>query len=102
MPFGVKSGSPTYQKAITKAFWEYIDVLMKIFLDDFIVFSDLSTHLEKFKKCFFKCREFGISLDPNKCAPMVFLGTILGCIVMDPKKVETLVNMPISTTLQGI
>jgi hypothetical protein len=25
---------PTYQRAITKAFHEYIDVLMKIFLDD--------------------------------------------------------------------
>jgi hypothetical protein len=26
---------------------------MKIFLNGFIVFSDMSTHLEKFKKCFF-------------------------------------------------
>ncbi len=39
---------------------------------------------------------------------MVFLGTILGFImfkenkVMDPKKAEALVNMPIPTTLQEI
>jgi hypothetical protein len=39
MPFGVKNGPPTYQKAITKTFYEYIDVLMKIFLHDFTVFS---------------------------------------------------------------
>jgi hypothetical protein len=44
---GVKNGPPTYQRAITKAFHEYIDVFMKIFLDDFIIFSDLSTHLKK-------------------------------------------------------
>ncbi len=29
----VKNGLPTYQKAIIKAFCEYIDVFMKIFLD---------------------------------------------------------------------
>jgi hypothetical protein len=40
-------------------------VFMEIFLDDFIVFSDLSTHLEKLRKCFFKCRGYGISLNPE-------------------------------------
>jgi hypothetical protein len=41
MPFGVKNGPPTYQSAITKTFHEYIDVFMKIFLDDFIIFNGL-------------------------------------------------------------
>ncbi len=101
MPFGVKNGPPTYQRAITKTFHEYIDVFMKIFLDDFIIFNGLWTHLEKLRKCFLKCKEFGINLNPNKCAFMVFLRTIIGFIVfkkwkvMDPKKVQTLVNMPI-------
>jgi hypothetical protein len=104
MRFGVKNGPPTYQRAITKTFHEYIGVFMKIFLDDFIIFNDLSTNLEKLRKCFLKCREFGISLNPNKRAFMVFLRTILGFIVskkwkfMDPKKVQALVNMPIPTT----
>ncbi len=77
---------------------------MKIFLDDFTVFSDLSTHLEKLEKCFFKCWKFGISLNFDKCAFMVFSRTILGFIVskegkvMDPKKVEALVNMQVPTT----
>jgi hypothetical protein len=80
---------------------------MKIFLDDFTIFSDLSTHLEKLNKWFFKCKEFGISLNPNKCAFMVFSRTILRFRVqkrqvMDLKKVEALINMPIHTTLQEI
>jgi hypothetical protein len=50
--FGVKNGPPTYQREITKAFHEYIDVFMNIFLDDFTIFNDLSTHLEKLRKCF--------------------------------------------------
>jgi hypothetical protein len=99
---------PTYQRAIIKAFREYIDVFMKIILDDFTIFNDLSTHLEKLKKCFLKCREFNISLNLDKCAFMVFLGTILGFIVskvgkvMDPKKVEALVNMLVATTPKEI
>jgi hypothetical protein len=72
---------------------------MKIFLDDFTVFSDMSTHLEKLNKCFLKCKEFNINLNLYKCAFMVFSGTILGFIVskkgkiMDPKKIKALVNM---------
>jgi hypothetical protein len=74
---------------------------MKIFLDDFTIYNDLSTHLEKFMNYFFNCKEFGINLNPNKCAFMVFLRTILGFIiskkgkVIDPKKVQALVSMPI-------
>jgi hypothetical protein len=52
MPFGVKNEPPTYQRAIAKAFHEYIDVFMKIFIDDFTIFSDMSTHLEKFINVF--------------------------------------------------
>jgi hypothetical protein len=108
MPFGVKNEPPIYQKAVTKAFHEHIDVFMKIFLDNFLVFNDLSTHLEKLLKCFLKCREFGINLNPNKYAFMVFLVTILSFImfkeseVMDPKKVGALINMAIPIVPQEI
>jgi len=104
MSFGVKNGPPTYQRAITQTFHEYIDVFMKIFLDDFTIFNDLLTHLEKLRKCFFKSKKFRINLNPNKCAFMLFLRTILGFIVfkkgkvMDPKKVQALMNMPIPMT----
>jgi len=54
---GVRNGPPTYLRAITMAFHEYIDVFMKIFLYDFIVFNNLSTHIKKLKKCFLKCRK---------------------------------------------
>jgi hypothetical protein len=95
-PFGVKNGLLTYQKVVTKTFHEYINVFMKVFLDDFTIFNDLSTHLEKLRKCLFKCKEFVISLNPYKCAFMVFSRTIRGFImskeskVMDPRKVEAL------------
>jgi hypothetical protein len=52
MPVGVKNGLPTYQRVVIKAFCVYINVFMNFSLDDFIVFSDLSTHLEKLKNVF--------------------------------------------------
>jgi hypothetical protein len=45
MPFGVKNRLPTYQKVVTKTFKEYLDNFMKIFLDDFIMYNDMESHL---------------------------------------------------------
>ncbi len=45
MPFGVKIGPLTYQKIVTKTFKYYLENFMKIFLDDFIVYSDMESHL---------------------------------------------------------
>jgi hypothetical protein len=55
-----------------------------------------------------KCREFGINLNPNKCAFIVFLGMILGFIIskdsklLDSKKIQAIVWMPIPTNAQQI
>ncbi len=78
IPFRVKNEPLTFQQIVIKTFCEYIDVFMKIFLDNFMLFNNLSTHLEILFFNFFKCKEFGISFNPYKCAFMVFSGTILG------------------------
>ncbi len=60
----------------------------------------MESHLQKLRLCFQKCRKYGISLNPNKCAFMVFSGMILGFIIskegklLDPKKIQAIVNMP--------
>jgi hypothetical protein len=47
MPFGVKNGPPTFQKTVCRAFKEYLNQFMKIFFDDFTVYSALKSHLMK-------------------------------------------------------
>jgi hypothetical protein len=87
MYFGIKNGPPTYQKVVIKTLCEYIDVFIKTFLYDFTIFSDWSTRLEKLRKCFFKCREFSISLNPDKCASIDgFFTNCLGFIVFKKAK----------------
>jgi hypothetical protein len=81
---------------------------MEIFLDDFTIFSDMSTHLKKIRIFFLKCKEYGINLNPKKCAFMVCSGTILGFIVSkeakthDFKKIKTLIQMQVPKTLEEI
>jgi len=45
MSFGVKNGPPTYQKVIIKAFKKYLDSFMKILFNDFILNSDMESHM---------------------------------------------------------
>jgi hypothetical protein len=47
MPFKLKNDMPIYQWTMNMAFHEYLKVFMKLFLDDFSVFSDFKTHLAK-------------------------------------------------------
>jgi hypothetical protein len=63
MPFGLKNVPPTYQRVVNMAFKEYLGVFVKLFLDDFSVFSDLKTHPAKLLLCFSKCQEFDISFN---------------------------------------
>jgi hypothetical protein len=40
MQFGVKNGPLIYQRVMGKTFRKYFLKIMKIFLDDFVVYSD--------------------------------------------------------------
>jgi len=108
MLFGVKNKPHTYQKTMIKFFYMYMNVFMKIVLDNFTVFGDITTHIETLEKCFLKCREFNINLNIDKCAFMVFSRTILGFIVskerktLNHNKIEAIVNMLVPTTPQEI
>ncbi len=37
---------------MTKTFRKYLDNFMKIFMDDFTVYSDMENHLQKLRLCF--------------------------------------------------
>jgi hypothetical protein len=60
----------------------------------------MESHLQKLKLCFQNCKEYGISLNPNKYAFRVFSRMILGFIIskegklLDPNKIQEIINMP--------
>ena len=73
MPSSLKNAPPTYQRIVNQIFKDYLNDFMKLFLDDFSVYSDIETHLPKLRLVFERCRQYGVSLNPDKC---IFLCTI--------------------------
>jgi len=86
MPFGVKNGPSTFQRAISKTFKEYLDQFMKIFLHDFTVYIDTKSHLMKLMFCFQNCKKYIINFNLEKCAFMVFSRLNLRFIVSKEEK----------------
>jgi hypothetical protein len=106
MPFELKNTPPTYQRTINMAFKEYLGVFMKLFLDDFNIFSDLKTRMVKLQLCFDKCQEFGINLNLNKCIFLVFSSFIFNYIMSEEgklsnPKITAIVNMSELKNPQG-
>ena len=108
MPFGLKNAPLTYERIVNQIFKDYLNDFMKLFLDDFNVYSDVATHLPKLRLDFERCRQYGVSLNPDKCIFYVPSGVILGYIVYqagkfpDPKKIEALVNMLLPKIFKAI
>ena len=108
MPFGLKNAPPSYQRIVNQIFKDYLNDFMNLFLDNFSVYSDVAFHLPKLRLVFERCRQYGVSLNPDKCIFYVPSGVILGYIVCqagkfpDPKKIEALVNMPPPKNVKAI
>jgi len=99
MPFGLCNVLATFQKVVTKAFKEYLNKFMQVFLDDFNVYGSKKDHLGQLQKCLEECRQNDISLNPRKCAFCVNLSVLLGHIVCSdrllvyPKKITVITTM---------
>ncbi len=109
MLFRVKNDLPIYYMVVSITFKDYFDKFMKIFLDDFIMQSDMNTHLTKLILCFNNCKEFGTNLNLDKCAVMMFWRImIFGLIIykegklLDFRKIQAIIQMLIPTNPQHI
>jgi hypothetical protein len=108
MPFALKDVPPTYQRAVSLAFWEYSSMFINLFVDDFNVFNDWKTHLDKLCLCLDKCWECDISIHPKKCMFIMYSRIILEYIVSNksklptPKKFFPIIIMPSPKTSKDI
>ena len=82
MPFGLKNAGATYQRLMTKMFQPLLGNTMKVYIDDMLVKSkqrpDHAAHLQQ---TFDLLREYGMKLNPLKCAFGVNSGLFLGFMV---------------------
>jgi hypothetical protein len=82
--FVLSNAGSTFQRAMQIDFDDLISMIIKVYIDDLIVYSknwlDHFGHLRKFLMC---CRKFGVSLNPSKYIFSVTKGNLLGHIVSD-------------------
>ena len=82
MPFGLKNVGATYQRLVTKMFRPLLNSAMEVYIDDMLVKSkqrpDHAAHLQQ---AFDILREYGMKLNPLKCAFGVSAGKFLGFMV---------------------
>ena len=82
MPFGLLNAGSTFQRAMDQAFSDLIGKIIAIYQDDPTVFSkERDDHVKHLKKVFYRCRKFGISLNPKKSTFGIDEGKLLEHII---------------------
>jgi hypothetical protein len=97
MTFGLKNVGATYQRAMNLIFYELLGIIVEVYIDDIVVKSaSLNSHFVDLHLAFEKMRQYGLKMNPLKCAFGVSAGKFLGFIIhehgieIDPKRVESM------------
>jgi hypothetical protein len=100
MPFGLKNGGATFQRAMAYIFHDLAAIILA-YLDNLTARSKKRTqHLDDLRIIFQWCRQYNIRLNPLKCVFCITVGCLLGFIVsqsditMDPLKVQAITEIP--------
>jgi hypothetical protein len=92
MTFGLKNDGATYQRAMNLIFYELLGIILEVYIDDIVIKSaGLDSHLAILRLAFEKMTQYGLKMNPLKCAFAVTAGKFLGFIIheheieIDPK-----------------
>nr|GEV28063.1 DNA-directed DNA polymerase [Tanacetum cinerariifolium] len=109
IPFGLCNAPGTFQRCMIAIFHDMIEKMMKVFMDDFLVFGDsfssCFTNLDKMLK---HCEEKNLVLNWEKCHFMCREGIVIGHkisksgIEVDRAKVDVIAKLPHPTTVKGV
>ena len=82
MPFSLKNAGATYQRHVNKMFQAQIERNMEVYVDDMLVKSSESrNHAHDLHETFKTLKQYGMKLNPMKCAFGVSSGKFLSYIV---------------------
>jgi len=99
MSFGLYNAGGTFQRMQMNIFEPYIERFIRVYLDDFVVFSDRHLHINHVRVAFVRLTEYGCPLSPEKCRFGFEEGPLLGHIVfswglqVDPDKVKRILEL---------
>ena len=109
MPFGLKNAGATYQRLVTKMFRPLLGSTMEVYIDDMLVKSkQFPNHAAHLQQKFDLLREYGMKLNPLKCAFGVSANRFLGSmetqrgIEANPAQLKAILQSPTPTSKKGI
>ena len=109
MPFGLKNVRATYQRLVTKMFRPLLGDTMEVYIDDMLVKSkQCPDHAAYLQQTFDLLREYGMKLNPLKCAFGVSADRFLGFMVIqrgieaNPAQLKTILQSPAPNSKKGI
>ena len=109
MPFGLKNAGATYQRLVTKMFRSLLSNTMEVYIDDMLVKSKhLPDHAAHLQQTFDLLTEYGMKLNPLKCAFRVNVGRFLGFMITQRgieanlAQLKTILQSPPPSSKKGI
>jgi hypothetical protein len=100
IPFGLKNAGATYQQLVNKMFQAQIERNMEVYVDDMLVKSKESRdHIRDLHEAFATLKQYGMKLNPAKCAFRVSSGKFLGYMVSsrgieaNPEKIQAILEI---------
>ena len=109
MPFGLKNARATYQRLVTKMFRSLLGSTMEVYINDMLVKSkQRSDHAAHLQQTFDLLREYGMKLNPLKCAFEVSTSRFLGFMVTqrgieaNPAQLKVILQSPAPSSKKGI
>jgi hypothetical protein len=104
MTSGLKNAGATYQRAINLIFYELLGIIIEVYIDDIVVkLAGLESHLTDLCLVFKKMCQYGLKMNPLKCAFGLSADKFFGFFIpehgieIDPKKVESIKNVKAPT-----
>ncbi|XP_050254823.1 uncharacterized protein LOC126700654 [Quercus robur] len=109
MPFGLCNAPATFQRCMMAIFFDMVEDIMEIFMDDFSVYGTSFDHcLHNLALVLQRCEDKNLVLNWEKCHFMVQEGIVLGHrvsskgIEVDRAKIVTIEKLPPAKNVKGI
>ena len=109
MTFGFTNAPATFQRLMNEIFETSEHTFVVVYLDDILIFSNTwEEHLEHVRWALQKLRENSLFAKAKKCEwgkqEIEYLGHVIrpGQVLMDPKKIQAVVEWPVPTSVKEV
>ncbi|MCO5551417.1 hypothetical protein L7F22_004920 [Adiantum nelumboides] len=108
MPFGLTNAPATFQRFMNMVFQEFFGKSIRVFIDDFCIYSSKAIHPQKVEEGLKKLYDMGGQLNPDKCHigedEVILLGHKVSYkgTEVDPSKAKALIDLPSPKSLKEV